>query len=67
MNKGKMFRNFLIWKTGKSMTEIAEELNLSNGAIYQKCNGKSGFTLSEAVKLSELLGYEEVAELKQLL
>ena len=38
--------------------QVADKLGLSTGAYCDKENGKRKFTVAEAIKLSDLLGFD---------
>lgn len=51
-------------RTGDTRQNIAKQLGISPRSLYAKLNGEVEFKLSEAERLSQILGYESVDELK---
>lgn len=45
-------------KSGVSIADLCEKLDMSRSAFYRKCNGKSDFTQSEIQAIVKLLNLE---------
>ena len=48
-----------IVRSGLTHEQIAEKLNVHVQTLYNKRNGKSDFTVKEALKLKEILGINQ--------